>query len=354
MKKGRNRAGAGGFQKLPNGKTRHVRQIQGRRLFGPSADTQAEALRLFDQKLARIRAKTKPKPDDALTVSQYFFHLIESGTLRSELAPNTAAKYETVYEHSLRPSALAVLPMDSVQPGQIAAWLRTVDGQPRTKAAYLSVLSGVFRRAMDAGLIPSNPCRTIKAPKPAPHRKRILTPEEVGQLLALDLPPRVRLAVLFGLEGLRRSEICGVRFDDYQDGGINVCRQVQDPGGRLGIRDMTKNGKDRWVPVGKELKALLAKGSEGFVLQSEGGGPYRPSNLYRDWRKAIAGTAFEGLDLHELRATAGMAYLVAGVDVRTAAEILGHDPSVLLREYARSSSALKVAARKKIARARGA
>lgn len=44
---------------------------------------------------------------------------------------------------------------------------------------------------------------------------------------------------------------------------------------------------------------------------------------------------------HALRRTYGMTLLEAGVDVVTAADLMRHDPAMLLQEYARTRTDLK-------------
>jgi site-specific recombinase XerD len=67
-------------------------------------------------------------------------------------------------------------------------------------------------------------------------------------------------------------------------------------------------------------------------------------------KDAMKGTALENIKyagLHIFRRTYGMVLLEKGVDVTTAAELMRHDPVMLLKEYTRSREDLKRDAIKK-------
>lgn len=110
--------------------------------------------------------------------------------------------------------------------------------------------------------------------------------------------------------------------------------------GKQIIREATKTGKTRWVPVNADLRKAMGEG-KGYVLASRNGSPMRPRNLARDWEKLTKGTEFEPLTLHDLRSTFGTLLLEHGVDVRTASEMMGHSPAMLAAIYARSRKDLK-------------
>lgn len=69
--------------------------------------------------------------------------------------------------------------------------------------------------------------------------------------------------------------------------------------------------------------------------------PVSPSVIDDRWRRWRKGTKFEKVGLHDLRATFGTMLLEQGIDVRTAAELMRHDPTMLLKTYTRSRRDLK-------------
>lgn len=158
---------------------------------------------------------------------------------------------------------------------------------------------------------------------------------------------RMRAAVLLCLHGLRRSEARGLRYEDFDGDGITIRRQALGVNGEQIIRESTKTGGSRWVPVNAALKAILREG-KGYVLESSIGKPYRPRNMARDWDKLVEKTEFKDLTLHDLRSTFGTLLLEKGVDVRTASEMMGHSPAMLAAIYARSRKDVKTAALERV------
>ena len=116
----------------------------------------------------------------------------------------------------------------------------------------LNTLSAVFEYARtDLGIIPTNPCRAVKRPRPPNGRTRRLLPGEEGLLLAAcrasrawHLPSIVVLAIE---TGARLGKLTKLHFKD-----IDLNRAVAH------LRD-TKNGEDRFIPLSQTAVACLRK-----------------------------------------------------------------------------------------------
>lgn len=103
----------------------------------------------------------------------------------------------------------------------------------------------------------------------------------------------------------------------------------------------------RWVAIPDDL-AFIGTG-KGFVI---GGlpNPLNPKTLSDKISRLFAGSLLDGVPYgggHALRRTYGQRLLESGVDPVTAAALMGHDPTQLLREYAASREDLKRDAVKK-------
>lgn len=247
---------------------------------------------------------------------------------------------------------MAAVPVASVSTSHIESWLGSLRLANASRARYYEALRGLFERFVAQGALQRNPCSGIKKPKRDLVRKRVLSLAETQRLLRV-VPASLGLAVRLALHGLRRGEVCGLRFTDYEDGGVWVRRTIIEAP-NVQVKDCTKNGKDRWVPLDAETARLLKSengGSQSYCVTTGSGRqattPMAPSRLSKMFRQAVKGTEFEGIGLHNLRHSFATELQRKGTPVRVAAEILGHSPEVLARVYSQATMEDK---RKAIAR----
>lgn len=125
------------------------------------------------------------------------------------------------------------------------------------------MLSSIFKKGVQWGLINENPCSRAEHPKAEEIDVRVLTEEEIPKLLdALsDAPPQysviTQLALLLGA---RRGEICALRWSDidFEKGTLSIKRTVQSiPGiGLVFNAPKTRRGK-RCLRIGADCVELL-------------------------------------------------------------------------------------------------
>lgn len=132
-----------------------------------------------------------------------------------------------------------------------------------TVIRYQAMLSSIFKKGVQWGLINENPCSRAEHPKAEEIDVRVLTEEEIPKLLdALsDAPPQysviTQLALLLGA---RRGEICALRWSDidFEKGTLSIKRTVQSiPGiGLVFNTPKTRRGK-RCLRIGADCVELL-------------------------------------------------------------------------------------------------
>lgn len=132
-----------------------------------------------------------------------------------------------------------------------------------TVIRYQAMLSSIFKKGVQWGLINENPCSRAEHPKAEEIDVRVLTEEEIPKLLdALsDAPPQysviTQLALLLGA---RRGEICALRWSDidFEKGTLSIKRTVQSiPGICLVFNaPKTRRGK-RCLRIGADCVELL-------------------------------------------------------------------------------------------------
>jgi integrase len=220
------------------------------------------------------------------------------------------------------------------------------------------VLSAALRQAVKWGLIARSPTERASPPplrrRPAPAP----TPDDVRRLIDVAAERNPILATVVSLAattGLRRGELCGLRWSDIDlDGGtLHVRRSVKRALDDSWTTGDTKSHKDRRLALDPASIVLLrahrvlvdqtaqAAGvtlvADPYVLTMDptAGQPWKPDTLGQAFGRLCAAAGVNGFTIHSLRHFAA-SYLIAGnIDVRTVAGRLGHsDATTTLRVYA--------------------
>lgn len=225
----------------------------------------------------------------------------------------------------------------------------------RLSPTYVRMLKTVLVQALafaiEQGDRSDNPAEKIRIPAVTIKIGRSLTPEETRAVLQACSSHRYGLAIQFGLMGLRRGEIPGLRWEDFdeQAGTIQIRRQLQHLEGKW-TPIPPKRGSVRVLTLGPKMIAglLLLRRTQayereamewddsGYIFMSSlDGGPCPPSTIYDAFKAICTAAKVAPARLHDCRHTAATALLADGVDVATVAEVLGHaSPQVTLTTYA--------------------
>jgi site-specific recombinase XerD len=221
-------------------------------------------------------------------------------------------------------------PAESVSPQEIERWLlaKAEDLKPATLNRYRALLSLVYRLAMQNGKVQSNPARLVRQRKEENGRIRFLSTEEELALRAairkdyLNREAELDLALN---TGLRRSEQFGLTWDgvDFERRVLTVLR--------------SKNGEARHIPLNDAailaLRSVEAykNGSPYVFLASDGTRLCSP----RFWfSAAVEAAGLKDFTWHCLRHTFASRLVMAGVDLRTVQELMGHKTIQMTVRYA--------------------
>lgn len=178
----------------------------------------------------------------------------------------------------------------------------------------------ILEDAVDNGYINRNPLAKVKAPKTDTKERTSLSTETVSEFLSLlSQAPLdshtigVRIAVL---AGLRRGELVGLIWDDFEDGVLKVRRsvtermEVKSPKTLRGIRNiplpqMLIDDLNEWQRIQERyLRSIGIKQTLNTpIIVNEIGSMMHPQNLNRWWRQNRDRFGCEGIVLHELRHT---------------------------------------------------
>lgn len=198
-----------------------------------------------------------------------------------------------------------------------------------------STLHAALKDAVQAHVIPRNPTEGTTAPKPNYRPKRILTRAELDAFLEVVEQDEV-WRDFFQTElmtGLRRGEICGLQWSDFDEesGTLKVCRTLH--GQRKGEYTVgeTKTGKGiRTIILPKTVADILRRRKADTISQwifpdpVKPEDPVNPGSAYLHMKTLLRRAGLPSIRFHDLRHTFATHALTSGVDAKTLSGILGH------------------------------
>ena len=128
--------------------------------------------------------------------------------------------------------------------------------------------------------------------------------------------------------GLRRGELFGLAWADVDMDNANLTVQG------LGA----KSGRTRHIPLNSEGLGTLSgwkkqcENSEGLIFVSPKGGRF--DNIRTSWGKVLKAAGIKSFRWHDLRHTFASNLVMAGVDLNTVRELLGHSDYQMTLRYA--------------------
>ncbi len=192
----------------------------------------------------------------------------------------------------------------------------------------LALLKHMCAMALKWRKLKESPVREVKGFKGETKRVRYLMPEEVQMLLSncedlLEglLKPIVTVAVH---TGMRKGEILGLQWP-----------QVNFEQGIISLFD-TKNHDRRDIPMNETVKATL----RGIEHKGDLVFPYKTGKqidgvpLYFAFHEALAKSGITDFRVHDLRHTFASNLVMAGEDLNTVRELLGHRDLKMTLRYA--------------------
>jgi integrase len=219
-------------------------------------------------------------------------------------------------------------PAESISPQEIEQRFGERMWAPATCNRYRALLSFIYRIAVRNGKLADNPIRKLARRRENNGRVRFLDADEEAALrakireLSPDQEPEFDLALH---TGMRRNEQYRLGWEhvDFRLGLINVVQ--------------SKNGQCRTIPMNAAARDALQKlrqqrDDSGYVS------PGTPTDRERDWRRwfeqAVREAGISDFCWHDLRHTFASRLVMAGVDLRTVAELLGHKTLAMVMRYA--------------------
>ena len=238
------------------------------------------------------------------------------------------------------------LRVQDATPPRIDAALRsmqTAHGPGMAKQSK-TLLHGALQLAVMAGVLPQNPARDVtgRKAKARPAGAKPLETHQIGELLAKlrasefcrqhDLVDPITMLIA---TGLRRSELLGLRWVDYDPLGgiITVSGKLVRIHGqglkRVGETKTAAGARTLALPmIAREMltrrKRVPYYGEQKMLFPSTAGTWRDPDNFGRAWREARDALGVPDISSHSFRKTMATLIDEGGLSARVGADQLGH------------------------------
>ncbi|HEY3688128.1 MAG TPA: site-specific integrase [Streptosporangiaceae bacterium] len=215
-----------------------------------------------------------------------------------------------------------------------------------TQHRILATLRNAYNAAVKRpGMIDWNPCLAVELPPETRDPARVWSPDQV--VAFFDAATSERLAVAYRLvllRGLRRGEVCGLRWTDVDLDGehptATIAQTLLEYGGHIHLDTPKTRAGERVVSLDKGTAAALrahrtaqrreqlaagpAWTDYDLVFCCEDGRPLSPETVTDTFRRIARGAGLPVIRLHEGRHTAASLGLEAGLDIKIVSDQLGH------------------------------
>lgn len=198
---------------------------------------------------------------------------------------------------------------------------------PATVNREIATLKTMFSKAVAWGKLKDSPAKSVQFLREPEGRVRYLEKEEIVKLLSKS-SARLKPIVIVALNtGMRRGEILNLKWHD-----VDFQRDI------ISLFD-TKNGESRKIPMNAQVKVALIKVKKHpesqYIFCNHKGEPL--TNIRKSFFTAMQKAGIINFHFHDLRHTFASQLVMAGVDINTTRELLGHKDIRMTLRYSHLS-----------------
>lgn len=260
---------------------------------------------------------------------------------RLDIRPNTLESYRGIAEKHIIPKLgeIRIGELSRIELQQYFEELHDDGLSVSTLKKHRLILLGILHDAVLDDLIQVNVADYIRLPKNKRFEGKALSEHQVADVLAKleDQPEPIRAAVTLAVVyGLRRSEICGLRWEDvdFDNSVIHICNTVTEYNGVTYEGETTKtkaSRRDLYLiqSTAEYLKALQVTQRRSGIYNGKvcglfNGHDVRPEYISRACKRFLIACGFDDIRIHDLRHTAAT-ILAKRVPVKQVQAFLGHE-----------------------------
>jgi len=280
---------------------------------------------------------------DKLTVRQWSDIWLK--TFKTNIANNTYVRYSGIVRNQINP-VLGDMLLSNVRLNILQKLINDMAEKyaPATVKKTKDVLHQMFQQAVRSQYIPINPAENIVTPKFYQKNRETIPAEHIKTIVEFCRDYKNGAFIMTLLyTGLRRGEILALQVKDidFVNGYISVTKAVEFLCNSPNIKVPKTPKSIRMIPILAPLIPYLKKITDGknendFVFTGYDGNLYTKSSIQRlfkafnrDYNRYITRLKHQtdetvSFTMHQFRHTFCTMMYDAGVDVKTAQEILGH------------------------------
>ena len=325
----------------------------------PEKGNKRRAQQMLDKRLKELAQQYEPFLDDGRVLFLDFMRDWLDNVMAYKVKENTLEQYNLTFDryiseykpfHGLKLQDLTPPLLQSYYSEQVKAGL-----SPNTVRKHHANIHKCLDYAVRLGLIAFNPSAQVELPAKQKYTgATACTPGQLQGLLQLFRGDPLETVLMLGIAyGLRRSEMCGLRWDavDMEAGTLHICHTAVKANGRVLYSDSTKTAtSNRVLPLTASMREYLGSVRErqeenkrlfgrdytdsGYICVKPDGTPIDPDFVTHHFRRVLVANDVPIIRFHDLRHSAVNTLRKGGCDVKDIQAWLGHsDVSTTLNVY---------------------
>lgn len=315
----------------------------------PEKGNKRRAQQMLDKRLKELAQQYEPFLDDGRVLFLDFMRDWLDNVMAYKVKENTLEQYNLTFDryiseykpfHGLKLQDLTPPMLQSYYSEQVKAGL-----SPNTVRKHHANIHKCLDYAVRLGLIAFNPSAQVELPAKQKYTgATACTPGQLQGLLQLFRGDPLETVLMLGIAyGLRRSEVCGLRWDavDMEAGTLHICHTAVKANGRVLYSDSTKTAtSNRVLPLTASMREYLGSVRErqeenkrlfgrdytdsGYICVKPDGTPIDPDFVTHHFRRVLVANDVPIIRFHDLRHSAVNTLRKGGCDVKDIQAWLGH------------------------------